>query len=432
MALRPLLLVLTLMGAALAGCIGASDDGDAPVDAQTSAGGDNGVLDANESTAAPDGRGEISAFKETNKTEMGTGGMMHSHDYWGGETRKVIWQMDGGLIPFPLMPEGKAPGTAIADFDIPPPPEGGMVYEGTDHLEILFKDVKVWPTPADHPAITIYVDYLTAADEPGAFRAAGKVTPGTPLVIPVAPTEADMPHQTKSLWLFRIYTGEANAFDFNITVTAVKGNKVVEWPPHPDLYADKTVRTVFDQDVKLSNKGTADYLVFGALPGWHHPERVISYGTERLEVVISNVLITTAYPIPPERYLLEVHNASYLPRLGNSDQAGGRYEDPNSDGTTYRFEVPVDAQGFDTPYGQKSRWGFHFVPRFADVTNCFEAIDEADPDLYHFWQQFVVGCQYPPYELTYHMTILAYGHSTANEGIDDPAAPPAPGGGPAA
>ena len=68
--------------------------------------GQDGVLDANESTSAPDGRGDISAFKETNRTETGTGGMMHAHDYWSGETRKVIWQQDIGLIPFPLMPEG--------------------------------------------------------------------------------------------------------------------------------------------------------------------------------------------------------------------------------------------------------------------------------------------------------------------------------------
>jgi hypothetical protein len=423
------LLVLTLLaGAAFTGCI-SSDDPPADAGLTPQDAGSNGVLDANETTSAPDGRGDISAFKETNKTETGTGGIMHAHDYWSGETRKVIWTQDIGLIPFPLIPEGKAPGTAIADFDIPAPEEGGgLVYEGSSSLELVIKDVIVASTvgsPVDenqpaHPHVTIMFDYLTAADEPGAFRTGGTLQPDTPFIIPVGPTEADMPHQTKSLWLFRIYTGEANAFQFNLTLTAVKGNAVVNWPPHPDLYADKPVRTIYDGDVSLSNKGTVDYLVFANLPDWHHPERVISYGTDKLEITISNVAYSGQ--VTPERYLLETHNASYLPKLGNSDQAGGRYEDPTTDGATFKFTVPVDERGFDTPYGQKSRWGFHFVPRFADATDCFAAVNDASPGLYQFWQQFVVGCQYPPYDMTYHMTILAYGHSTAM-GVEDLAAP---------
>ena len=419
---KALLALPLLLGALLAGCFSSDEE---PKQEDVLPQGQDGVLDANDTTSAPDGRGDIAAFKETNRTEVGTGGMMHAHDYWGGETRKVIWQQDIGLIPFPLMPEGKAAGTAIADFDIPAPDEGGgLVYEGSSSLELLITDVKVLgfldEEPA-HPKVTIMFDYLTAADEPGAFRTGGTVQPDTPFIIQVAPTEADMPHQTKSLWLFRIYTGEANAFEFNLTLTAVKGNAVVNWPPHPDLYADKQVRTIFDGDVKLSNKGTVDYLVFANLPEWHHPERVISYGTERLEVEITNVVFTPTGPFTPERFILEVHNASYLPKLGNSDQAGGRYEDSASDGTTYKFTVPVDERGFDTPYGQKSRWGFHFVPRFADATNCLDGAP-----FYDFLQQFVVGCQWPPYELTYHMKILAYGHSTA-QGVEDLAAGPAGG-----
>ena len=413
---RALLALPLLLGALLTGCIGGGDE--TPQDEETVPQGGDGVLDANETTTAPDGRGDISAFKETNRTEVGKGGMMHSHDYWNGETRKIIWQSDGGLIPFPLIPEGKAPGTAIADFDIPAP---ALVYEGTSQLEVVFNDVCAYPQegdvcPAGHPLITIYLDYLTAADEPGAFRAAGKATPGQPLIIPVAPTEADMPHQTKSLWIFRIYTGEANAWTYNITVTAVKGGAVVDWPPHPDLYADKTERVIFDSDVRIENKGTADYLVFASLPEWHHPDRVISYGTEKLEVTITDIRWGNQPPVAPEKFILETHNASYLPRLGNSDQAGARFEDPASDGTTYKFTVPVDPAGFDTPYGQKSRWGFHFLPRWTDATNCLEGLPA-----YNFLQQFVVGCQWFPYDITYHMKIVAYGHSTA-EGVEDLAA----------
>src|SRR5581483_3859119 len=161
-----------LLAAGLAGCIGGKDE--APIAPLSTA--PKGVVLANE-TAAPDGRGQISAFKESNYTETnGTGAMMHSHDLWGGQTRRIIWQDESGLIPLPLVPDGKAPGTAIADYDIPAP---NLVYEGTDHLEILFRDVRPWGAPGgvSHPYIHILVDYLTAADEPGKFRTAGEAKP---------------------------------------------------------------------------------------------------------------------------------------------------------------------------------------------------------------------------------------------------------------
>ena len=406
-----LLVPALLLGAVFAGCISSDDPEKGPDVAPQGAGG-NGVLDANETTTAPDGRGDIAAFKETNRTEMGVGGDMHAHDYWGGETRKVIASFDSGLIPIPLIPDGKAPGTAIADYDLEPP---NLVYEGTSQLEVVFTKVCVWstevvgyvtgneenPCPVEHPHISIYVDYLTAADEPGAFRAAGQATPGQPLVIPVAPTEADMPHQTKSLWLFRIYTGEANAFTYNVTITAVKGNAVVNWPPHPDLYADKTEREILNGEFTTESKGLVDYYLYGSDANWVYPDRVISYGTEKLEVEVTFGSIE-AGGVQPTFYYLDYKNASYLSKVGNGDMAGGRLVDEGTDGSTFRFTIPVDEQGLDTPYASKSRWGFRFMARFGDESQC--------PDVDQSLQQ---GCQVVPYKLTYAIRITAFGHSTA-------------------
>jgi hypothetical protein len=387
----------------VAGCLGAKAPGGP--DAKPASAGAAGRVAANE-TAAPDGRGAISAFNETNSTETsGVGAMMHAHDYWQGATRKVLLQDDYGLVPLPLLPDGKAPGTAIADFDLPAP---NLVYEGTATLELLFRDVRPWPAPSgspQHPYVHVLVDYLTAADEPGHFRSAGAVTPGTPLVIHVKPTEADMPHSTKSLWLFRIYTAEANAFSFNLTVTAVKGYPVVNWPPHPNLYADKTERLIYDGDAKMETQGWAQYWIYGTDEGWVYPERVISYGTDRVEVTITKGDVTTngqQLPVEPTQFLLEYHNASYLSKVGNGDLAGGRLADNASDGKTFHFVLPVDAQGMDTPYGQKSRWAFRFVARFDDQGSCND-----------LGTGFAQGCQFLPYEMAYHMRIVAYGHSTA-------------------
>lgn len=378
----------------LAGCLSGGDTDDArPTgdDAETAA---TGVAAENQ-TQAPDGRGKLAAFEESNATVMnGTGAMDHKHDYWGGAERKIIGSWEGGLIPIPLVPAGKAPGTAIADFDLPAP---NLVYEGTGQVEVLFTDVALFPlgfagdTAPPHPAISIFVDYLTAADEPGQWRQAGQAKPDEPLVIPVEPTQADMPHQTKSLWVFRVYTGEANAFTFNMTFTAVKGREVVDWPPHPDLYRDNPVRTVFDGDVVGKYDGNAAGLLYGADANWVYPERIISYGTERVEVKIERKSWDGPAPEPEaDEFELQFVNASYIPKVGNGDPAGGHLAPARVDGATYYFDVPVDAQSYDTPYGTASRWGFRFMP---------------------------MGTMGLPWSQTYHLTVIAYGRSIEETGL---------------
>jgi hypothetical protein len=407
------LVVLLFATTAFAGCIGASTE-DEPL-ADQKAPTTNNVLDEDEAQA-PDDR-EISAFKETNKTESsGIGAMMHAHDYWQGRERVDVTNIVGGLIPFPLKPGGPDSdmpyGTAIADFDIPS--EDGLIFEGTSQVELLL-NYKRAPGGSDHPNVHVMVDYLTASDEPGAFRKGGELQVGTPFVIPIQPLEADMPHQQKSLWIFRIYSGEPTWFNFNITVTIVKGSRVADWPPHPDLYADSPTRVIYDGPVHIENKGTLEANLYGTDVNWQNPERVISYGTERVEIEVTGVSITgeggTPLPVPPSRYVLEYHNASKPPLLGHGAQYGGRLEDAGTDGTTWRFSIPVEEYGMDSPYGDKSRWGFRFVPKFDDQTGA--CVD--DP----FLQQILVGCQLVPFEMDYTIKIVAYGRSISGEGIQD-------------
>ncbi|MEO6665624.1 MAG: hypothetical protein ABIO65_02460, partial [Nitrospiria bacterium] len=380
----------------MAGCIAKDDptEGALATDAAT------GVLGANESAVAPDGRGEISAFRESNRTVTnGTDAMEHKHDYWGGETRRLIGWADGLLFPIPLLPEGKPAGTAIADFDLPAP---FLVYEGTDHLEFTFNQVEFVPTTTrspgvDHPFIPLFVDYLTAVDEPGQFRPAGQAMPGQPLIIPVKPVEADMPHQTKSLWLFRVTTGEANYFAFNFTVTAVKGAAIVDWPPHPDLYAERTERLIFEGAVHGEYKGSADNLLYGTDANWVYPERIISYGTDTVTVTVEYGAWGGPGPEPAaEDFELQVNNASYIPKVGNGDPAGLHVEAASMEGKTYVFEVPVDPAGFDTPYGQKSRWSFRFAP-MASAT--------------------ALNAGAEPWSLDYTMKIVATGRSISGEAL---------------
>jgi hypothetical protein len=230
--------------------------------------------------------------------------------------------------------------------------------------------------------------------------------------IAIQPTDADMPHQTKSLWIFRVYSNsQMISFNFNITVTAVKGYDVVNWPPHPDLYAEHPTRTLFDGPVKLQSKGTVDSNLWGSDAGWTHPQKVISWGTDRIDLEIANVAFAsdTGAPVTPTGYLFEYNNASKPPLLGNGAQYSGRLKDASSDGKTFHFTIDISkdrGDAMDTPYAQYSRWGFRLVPQFDQGQST--CVDNA------FAQEFLVGCQFIPWTVTYTMKITAAGHSIAN------------------
>lgn len=428
---RAFALAALILGATFAGCLGGED---APTDVapQGDDDADDGVLDVNDSTQAPDGRGDISAFKETNRTEMGSGGMEHKHDYWQGRDRVNIAYIDSGLIPFPLMPckkesctlgdaETYPAGTAIADYDIPTRDGGDyLILEGSKQVEFtLLEATDEAGNP--HPNLHVMFDYLTTKDEPGAFRQGGELKLNEPFVVPIQPTEADMPHQTKSLWVLRIYSAEPNAFGFNISVDVVRGYDVVDWPPHPDLYADRTERILFDQSVTLESKGTVDFNLYGRDGGWVRPERIISYGTDRIEITISDVKFEGqdgAPAVGSRGFVLEYHNASKPPLMGNGAQYGDRLEDPATDGATWHYTLDIsnDPQSYDTPYGQSSRWGFRFVPKYEDEDGTI--CPKGDDGINGFLQQVLVGCQFVPYKITYTAKIVAYGHSTATTDLD--------------
>ncbi len=390
---------------ALAGCIGAGDskDGAGAVQPKT-----NSTFNAN-MTETPDGRGEIAAFKETNATEKGAGGRAHDHDYWNGQDRVVIYQDDIGLIPIPLTPREEPAGTAIADFNIPQP---NLVFEGTGQLEILFSEVTVWPlgtvgratgTFPPHPYLNIHVKYITAADNPDDWRDAGNARPDVPLVIPVEPLQTDMPHSVASLWLFRIFTDEPNMFSFNLTMTAVKGSAVADWPPHPDLYARGPERVIYEGAAETVVKPATDYLLYGEDSNWFYPERVISWGTDKVAVDVAISEFKGDNPmLTPKQFYLDFHNASFAPKMGNGGTSGGSAYDENTDGTVYHFEIPVDAYGYDSPYGTKSRWAFRMLASF-DEQNLETANDAI----------FCLNCV--GYTIKYAMKITAVGRSTAGD-----------------
>ncbi|HLE97714.1 MAG TPA: hypothetical protein VI997_10125 [Candidatus Thermoplasmatota archaeon] len=405
---RTAIAIVMLTALPLTGCIGADDPAaDGLATANTTGSGDV-------SNVAPDGR-KISAFDETNRTEAGLGGREHSHDYWAGRDRVDIMSGEYGMIPFPLVPgDGYAPATAIVDWQPPPP---NIVFEGTAHIEFLLNDVRhVYTGPGgtpvpgapelpsvQHAAVHFSLKYITPKEVPGDWRDAGAVVPGTPLIIPVRSDEVDMPHAIASLWVFRLYTDEANEVEFNMTITIVHGEDVEEWPGHPDFYADRTSRVVFDQDTQTKAFGAHQFLVTGDDTTWNHPQKLISYGTEQLDVFVN---ITRAdSPVEPTGFFLDYHNASIVPGIQTFDPGQNRVYDSASDGSTFHFVVPVDTGGMDSPYMPSSRWGFRVLAEFSNevVQGCGNR--EA--------AGFTIGTSCFPYSVDYHMSVIASGRSTA-------------------
>jgi hypothetical protein len=361
----------------LAGCIGGPDEppatNDTPLN-ETSA--PNATL--------PDGRGTSAGITETNKTEEGVGGVEHKHDYWKGQDRVVLFDRLISLQCPPCMPDGegtqpksvayvklgKLPGaSAEASGRDGVPAEGAdaMVYEGAASVEILFEAPTTLSedNPAAHPSpAQLFVQYRSAADAD--WREPMRVTYDTPMVIEVTPEMTDMPHSTHSLWVFRLSTDRPDYLEVPMTVTVVKGREVVDWPGHPDFYADKSSRVVMQQHVTTHMSGIESFALYDSGGTWATPERLISWGTKEITVIVNVTGAKNAYGATPTGYFLEAHNATII---GPEITFGSRHSEINgaNDLRTYEFAMLVDEAGMDSPYQPASRWGFRLMATFADI-----------------------------------------------------------------
>lgn len=361
----------------LAGCIGKPD---APLTNDTPVVNESGDQNA----TLPDGRGESAGLLETNKTEEGVGGVEHKHDYWKGQDRVVLFDRVVGVSCPPCMPDGegtqpksvayvklgKLPGASEdAEGEDGKPVEGGdaMVYEGAASVEVLFGAPSVFSSdlPAPHPAPpSLFLQYRSAADAD--WTTPQPVVYGTPTIIEVMPEMTDMPHSTHSLWVFRISTDRPETIDVPMTVTVVKGRDVVDWPGHPDFYADKPSRVVMQQHVTTHMSGIESFALYDSGGTWATPEKLISWGTKEITVIVNVTSAQNAYGAAPTGYFLEAHDATII---GPEITFGSRHGDinGNNDLKTYEFALVVNETGMDGPYQPASRWGFRLMATFADV-----------------------------------------------------------------
>lgn len=400
MSRRALALLLSLLAptVSLAGCFNSGGgDGDDDLD-QTNMTGNQGAPNA----TLPDDRGEAIAFQETNKTEEGLGGVEHKHDYWKGETRAVVFSDTVFFSFIPVYPDG--PGSnprSVAYIKLPQP---NLVYEGATSVEVLVESVDV--EGVAHPmAPALTLTYRTASGD--GFQDGPALAIGSPAILPVSAKETDMPHSVSSLWAFRIATDRPEWFSTaKVTITAVKGSEVVDWPGHPEFYTDSSQRVVVDKDFKVHRAGLDELMLYGAASTWVAPDKLISYGTGRLDVFINITRAVASNGAEPKGFFLEYHNATILDAENRfnerlDDEEKGR-EFTHKD---YHFVIEVDPNGMDGPYQPKSRWGFRPVATFAELPDNPVA------------NGLCPGCF--AYDIEYHMTIIATKAETEQARINE-------------
>lgn len=342
----------------------------------------------------PDGRnGTFLAFEETNKTEAGSGGAEHRHDYWAGRLTVPLVDADVGLVAI-LRP---APGGAAAIVRLAP---GALVYEGASQVTLTFSNPQ---RRACEPIVAVDGELICGppvADPSGGpaglkvqarhgtsstWVDVGTVDWAKPLVIPIKdPRMTDMPHATSTLWAFRVASDDnaQQTLVFHLKAEAQRASGDVPlWPGHANFYATSHERQLFQGSVDSRESGLSSAVPNAPqdAPTEVVPKKLVSYGTRTLAV---HVNVTSAQSTLPAAaisgWFLEVHNASDVWKAATIRDAADK-------GFTWVLAVSDD--GMDSPYAEASRWGFRLRAIMdSPVLSC-------------------TGCA--PYEVKYDMTIVA-------------------------
>jgi hypothetical protein len=139
--------------------------------------------------------------------------------------------------------------------------------------------------------------------------------------------------------------------------------------------------------------GAAESFLYDQGGTWAAPDKLISYGTGKLVVIINVTSFSTQTGAAPTGFFLEVHNATIIgPEVTFGERFGEK--DKKNDLKHYEFNVPVDGAGMDGPYQPASRWGFRVMATFAQIPVSNPVASALCP-----------GCF--SYDIEYDLTVLA-------------------------
>lgn len=340
----------------------------------------------------------------------------HHHNYWGNRDQVHVFHDNVGLEPFPL--DGlthygcNAIGQAIFDFeddgnhadpDTPAvdeaadPPRADAIFPGTTRLNVTVS----WP--ADDVASGQSIPGIAFSYKPANERhfrsdtntggsTSGNcgllVENGVPFEIAVDPLQFDPAHQwALSRWAFQLWasappggTGGSSVEppvmalgSVHVSMVAHYGGETYLDPPHPDFFGNDTIKALgtTSGDVNLNVLAEWDY-PNGVPPlvrspfGYENADQmneitlpvgsIVPLRTIRLEI---NACVTHTGPPPASpvtEYLLAYHGAD-SPEYKFADLA-----EAGSGGCgIYVVEDPESVMA-DSPYENRSQWGFRIVP----------------------------------------------------------------------
>ncbi|HWG92170.1 MAG TPA: hypothetical protein VNZ52_15070 [Candidatus Thermoplasmatota archaeon] len=387
---------LLVAASALAGCIGGTEEAPPVAPAQANKTDDKPIFEN------PDGRGTSAAANETNKTVVGKGGIEHLHDYWEGQTEKVIVDQDIWLSDAVFCDNKDTSKYGCYILRLPVTDSPTLVYEGTGRVEVTVSALQPWVQGLE-------MRYKNGANPDWG----GLITleADTPAAVELSAIETDMPHATTSQWAWKFIgnkavgpsSASANVLqipgdgrmeelasavgapwpaDFHVTIKVIKSAKIVDWPGHPDFYAGKPHRVVMDRAAQTSTVGITDSGLYGDDANIVRPDLLISSGTGNLSIYI-NITGVQSPGASPNRYILEYTNAT-----GEWFRTWGEVLEPEK---SYLISIPVHYTGWDSPYAPVSAWQFRVIALYGAV----EGVGG-----------FCPGCF--PYTVDYHMTIIAY------------------------
>ncbi len=331
---------------AFAGCFGGDDP--APSQAIT-------PTATNESEIGENAFGGLGA-KETNATVDGVGGRTHIHDYWAGRQKVVVFDDVVYTSLYPAIPErDTSMGIFMARTRLP---YGNLIYEGAAKIEMVVSQ----PSAGMPPLRMAY----TSPD----MDERSPLVPlpyDSPLELAVTPRTVDMPHSAQSLWEWSFYSdGTAKPMygNFHLVITVYKGHDVEFWPGHPDFYKDKKSRTILENTPWMTQHAGYEDVVFqqGLRRDFLSPDLLVSMGTDRLVLFVNVTEVNT--PFETGSYYLEFMNAT------RSTIRSVGLDIENSSFPNLRFRIRVDEGAHDSPYAEKSRWGFKLRVFTGAVVTC--------------------------------------------------------------
>lgn len=328
--------VLLALVVLLAGCVGTETP---PEDVPEAApAGDDGSPAAPTSAAPAPG--------------AGTDDRPHLHDYWSGRERVTLFE--GTLTPgdsatvdatFYTLWVNREASVGGMLWNLPPK---AIVYEGAGELLVT----ATWTDPR---TTSLSVSYRSAAGPD--YSPALALATGKPLTVPVTPDMTDMPHTTTSRWQFYFAPASqpgATLGPFDLKVEIVKLRDVTLFPAHPDLFEGKSEKVLLDADGRSQQVSYAKRV----------PNLILEGAFGEHETPLAELV-----PMETRRMRVEValHEASA--NIGSVEEIRLFYRSPGREGlhpaelvsgsvdeAILIWEIPVEMEMTDTPYGDASQW----------------------------------------------------------------------------